>query len=477
MRLEHLDSILREVCRLERRLIVVGVSGGADSLCLMHALIQLGYPVLVGHLDHGLRPESAEEAQTVQQRAKEWGAAVVCSKEDVAAYARRKRESIEEAARTLRYRFLFHLAQEQEAQAVAVAHTADDQVETVLMHLLRGAGLTGLRGMTYRSLPNPWSRAIPLVRPLLGVWREEIIQYLEQHNLQATLDVSNLDVTYYRNRLRHEALPYLETLNPGVRQRLWKTAELLREEEELIEAIAVEAWQECALVVEEEAIAFDADRLRRLPLAIQRRLIRRGIARLRPSLRNIDFDAIERAQSFLRSPTRSGQMDLISNLRLEREGTRLWLAEHEVALPSADLPQIQPGVELRLDIPGEVELAADWRLRAEVCDYTPQRYAQAVANPDPYQAWLDQETLQPSLLVRCRHPGDRFRPLGMGGRSLKLSDFMINVGLPRRARDGWPLALSGEEIAWLPGYRPGERFVVRKETRKIVLLTLKAVKS
>ncbi len=476
MLLEHLDSTLQEVCRLERRLIVVGVSGGADSLCLMHALIQLGYPVLVGHLDHSLRPESADEAQIVQRLANEWGAVVVCSREDVAAYARRNRESIEEAARTLRYRFLFRLAQEREAQAVAVAHTADDQVETVLMHLLRGAGLSGLRGMTYRSLPNPWSRTIPLVRPLLGIWREEILHYLEQYKLHATLDASNLDVTYYRNRLRHEALPYLEKLNPGVRQRLWKTAELLREEEELIEAITVEAWQACALIVEDKAIAFDADRLRQQPLAMQRRLIRRAIARLRPSLRNIDFDSIERALSFLRLPPRSGQMDLISNLRLEREGKRLWLAEHDAALPGADWPQIQPGVELWLDIPGEVELAAGWRLRAEVCDNTPQRFDQALANPDPYQAWLDRETLQSPLLIRRRRPGDRFRPLGMGGRSLKLSDFMINVGLPRRARDGWPLALSGEEIAWLPGYRPGERFALRKETEKIVLLTLKADK-
>ncbi len=476
MLLEHLNSILKEMCRLERRLIVVGVSGGADSLCLMHALIQLGYPVLVGHLDHSLRPESADEAQAVQRFATELGAPVVCSKEDVAAYARRNRESIEEAARTLRYGFLFRLAQEQDAQAVAVAHTADDQVETVLMHLLRGAGLTGLRGMAYRSLPNPWSGEIPLVRPLLGVWREEIVRYLEQYHLQATLDASNLDMTYYRNRLRHEALPYLDTLNPGIRQRLWKTAELLREEEDLIEAITAKAWQDCALIVEEKAIAFDADRLRQQPLAVQRRLFRWAIARLRPSLRNIDFESIERALAFLRSPTRSSQTDLISNLRLEQEGARLWLAEQDAALPGADWPQIPPGVGLRLDIPGEVELAAGWRMRAEVYDNTPQHYTQAIENPDPYQAWLNRATLQSPLLVRCRRPGDRFQPLGMGGRSLKLSDFMINVRLPRRAREGWPLVLSGEEIAWLPGYRPGERFAVRKETPKIVLLTLRAEK-
>jgi tRNA(Ile)-lysidine synthase len=355
-----------------------------------------------------------------------------------------------------------------------VAHTADDQVETVLMHLLRGAGLTGLRGMAYRSLPNPWSGEIPLVRPLLGVWREEIVRYLEQYHLQATLDASNLDMTYYRNRLRHEALPYLDTLNPGIRQRLWKTAELLREEEDLIEAITAKAWQDCALIVEEKAIAFDADRLRQQPLAVQRRLFRWAIARLRPSLRNIDFESIERALAFLRSPTRSSQTDLISNLRLEQEGARLWLAEQDAALPGADWPQIPPGVGLRLDIPGEVELAASWRMRAEVYDNTPQHYTQAIENPDPYQAWLNRATLQSPLLVRCRRPGDRFQPLGMGGRSLKLSDFMINVRLPRRAREGWPLVLSGEEIAWLPGYRPGERFAVRKETPKIVLLTFRA---
>ena len=234
--LDRFPTTLQSECHLEQDLLLlVGVSGGPDSLCLLDVLRRLDYRLVVAHLDHGLRPESADEALAVQRLAESLGAACVVERQDVSAFAEMHGISLEEAARSVRYRFLFEQARLYEAQAVAVGHTADDQVETVLMHLLRGAGLSGLRGMAYRSLPNTWSQDIPLVRPLLGTWREEVLAYCHANALQPHLDSSNLDIRFYRNRLRHDLIPYLKNYNPRVHEVLWRTARVLSDDYAVLE--------------------------------------------------------------------------------------------------------------------------------------------------------------------------------------------------------------------------------------------------
>ena len=475
--LEKLDSAIEAKCLLDKSLpLLAGVSGGPDSLCMLDALHHLGYRVVVAHLDHSLRAESGQEAELLRQWSDSHSLPFVLEKADVQAYADHQGLSTEEAAREVRYRFLFKEAGRLNAQAVAVGHTADDQVETVLMHLLRGSGLAGLRGMSYRSLSNPWSASIPLVRPLLGVWREEILEYLQQRKLQPHIDLSNLDKRFYRNRLRHELVPQLEKLNPGARLRLWQMAEILGEDEQVLEGAEQEAWQVCLPEHGQGAIALDAKSLQSQPKGIQRRLLRRAIGYLRPGLRDIDFRTVERALSFLDEASRSGQSDLAAGLRMELEDGRLWLAAWEAHLPGAGWPQVPPGDALWLDAPAGrpalIELSAGWRLQAETLAIRDTLRAQVLANADPYQAWLDRDKLVLPLQVRSRLPGERFHPLGMGGHSLKLSDFMINVHLPPRARAGWPLVVSGEQVAWVPGYGIGEHCSVTGGTHQIVHLEL-----
>ncbi len=163
-------------------------------------------------------PSSSADAQYVGEIAASMQIPFYTSREDIGAYADRHMLSIEEAARVVRYRFLFEQATRCQAQAVAVGHTADDQVETILMHLLRGSGIAGLKGMVAYSLPNPWSREIPLIRPLLATWRQEIETYLRSTALQPLQDASNRDTRFFRNRLRHELVPFLEQYNPNLRQ-------------------------------------------------------------------------------------------------------------------------------------------------------------------------------------------------------------------------------------------------------------------
>lgn len=476
--LEQIRRILRTNCGMEPAEtpipVVVGVSGGPDSVCLLHCLHRLDVALIVAHLDHGLRPESPADAEAVRRLAVGLGLPVEIERHDAAAFARTRRLSIEEAARDVRYRFLFRVAQAHHAQAVAVAHTADDQVETFLMHLLRGAGLSGLSGMAYRSQPNPWDDHIPLIRPLLNTWRVEVEAYLHRNELPAQIDDSNRDWRFYRNRLRGETLPYLETLNPGVRARFHQTAELLRGEDEALEAATAEAWMTCLATETPGALALDAARLRAHPLALQRRLLRRAAGVLRPGLRDIDFAAIQRAIEFLHSPTRSQQADWIVGLRLEMHGERLWLTEAGAAPPAGNWPQLLPGSRIELLIPGEILLPGGWQLRAETRPVTADLRALIAANSDPYRAWLDRAALPDTLLVRTRRTGERFRPLGMDGRSMKLSDFMINAGLPRQARAGWPLVVAGEEIAWVPGHRLADPFAIKANSASAVMLQMNA---
>jgi tRNA(Ile)-lysidine synthase len=472
--LKRADTILQDVCLLDPgRPIVVGVSGGPDSLCLLDILNNSGYSLIVAHLDHGMRPESSIEAEEVRNIVERLGYKLVLAKMDVKAFAGSQKLSQEEAARILRYRFLFQQAKLKDAQAVTVGHTADDQVETVLMHLLRGAGLSGLKGMSYRSLPNEWSQEIALVRPLLGFWRDEIMDYVAERNYQPIFDASNLDTQFFRNRLRHDLIPYLENYNPQLRQLIWRTAEILQEDYNIVDSNITSAWQRCILDENERYIAIDPQCLKQQPIGVQRYLLRRAIFKLRPGIRDVDFNTINRAVKFLHSPSNNSQLDLTAGLRLLLEEDKLWLTSWETALPNRDWPQLDPGSELRLHIPGKVTLANGWQLIAKNISNTKFQKRRATTNDDPYQVWIDFERLRQPIQIRTRQPGDRFQPLGLKGHSKKISDLMINLKIPHRARDGWPLLYSDDQIVWVPGIQLAYPYRIKDKTINITHLTLK----
>ena len=471
---EKLQQAMLESFPLDfTRILVVGVSGGPDSLCLLDALHRAGLRGVVAHMNHRLRPEADQEAEHVRQVAERYGVPYVLKVEDVAAYAEGHALSVEEAARVLRYRFLFAEAVRWEAQAVAVGHTADDQVETVLMHLLRGAGLEGLKGMEAWHLPNAWSQEIPLVRPLLGMWREETVAYCQERGLQPVMDGSNLETTYFRNRLRHELIPALQAYNPRLKENLVRMAEVLRGDQQVLEQILETAWQACARQAGPGCVAFSRGALEAQPVGIRRRLVRKAIGAQRPGLRDIGFETVERALEFLRQPAPRGQIDLAAGLRMLVEEDLVWIATWEADLPGMGWPQVQRGGEpRRLAASGTVLLCQGWQLSLEEAEDVEEGRKQAFENDDPYQAWLDADQIPGALEVRGRREGDRCRPLGMEGHSVKLADLMINVKMPRRARAGWPLACCGGEVVWVPGYATSHTCRVRAETRRIFHLWL-----
>jgi tRNA(Ile)-lysidine synthase len=471
MTFSKMDLVLSQYCGLvKNEPVLVGVSGGPDSLCLCDLLVFHGYSCVVAHFDHNLRPESHLEAKRVEEFACSRGLTFVLGSQDVRAVSEDLRLSLEEAARILRYRFLFQKAREVKAQAVAVAHTAEDQVESVLMHLLRGTGLSGLRGMMFRSILSEWDPDLPLVRPLLKVWREEILQYCDERDLQPIFDPSNLDTAFFRNRLRHELIPFLQQYNPQIKQAIWKMSQTLANDFEVLDSVVEQAWQECCIEISPVEVAIDRQKVLVLPLGIQRSVMRRAIGQLRPALRDIDFETVERAVKFVWTPTGSHSMDLAAGLDILLEGERIVLIPKGIN-PQTDRWPCMESQPLSLQIPGKVTLASSWEIEANILEQGKLGQWEEVS--DSFQAWLDADTLAFPLEIRTRKDGDRFQPIGMEGHSLKISDFMINERMPRRARLAWPLVVSAGQIIWIPGYRPANDCRVIDETRHILHLQLR----
>ena len=456
--------------------VVVGVSGGPDSLCLLdllHALAASWNLILqVAHLNHGLRPEAAPEAEFVRAEAKRRGLPFHTETADTRARARAHKQSLEEAARELRYTFFARVALSVGAPTIAVAHTADDQAETVLMHFLRGAGVNGLRGMLPRTEIGDWTLRVEIespreasnlciIRPLLTTARPEIAAYCVEHGLHPLRDPSNLDPAFFRNRLRHELLPILESYNPNMRDVLRRTAEVMAGENEILRGVTEKLWSEIARL-DGDRILFDKARWLTLSAPEQRALLREAMRRLRSGLRNADFTPLDRAIQFSRAAHAGRSCDLPGGLRLSVLSTQVMIRPWSVR-------PTPPSVPL-LDADGQ--LAGGWEFRAETLgpgEWSPEAVA---LDSSAQRVYIDAARAQAPLHLRLRRPGERFCPLGLGGHSVKLSDFMINVKIDKDLRDRWPLVVSGDKIVWVAGLRLDERFKVTEKTEKVVRLEL-----
>ncbi len=472
--------------------VVIGVSGGPDSLCLLHALHtlapELDLRLHVAHLDHQLRGAASEaDAHFVGELAQHWGLPHTIDSRDVHGFARSHKLSLEEAARQVRYGFLLEVALAQGSQLIAVAHHADDQTETVLMHFLRGSGLAGLRGMLPKSpisnlqfptlnLQPPISHSemrdrrskIYLVRPLLDTPRSEIETYCEQHGLAPRRDATNADTTYFRNRLRHELLPALETYNPNIRTVLRHTAAVIAADYDTLSAHTNFAWDMTILTESHSAITFDLALWREQPIGTQRALLRRAIHQLRPPLRDVDFIHIEAALELVQRAHTGDQATLPQNLLLEVSYNRLIIApREELSLP--DWPLLPERFSsLAVSVPGVTPLPESaWILEASsVLPST--EYSSGLA------AQFDAAALPTSLRLRPRQTTDRFHPQGMPA-PVRLKDWMISVKVPRAIRDRLPLIVTGEHIIWVPGFRVGQPFLVSEKTRQIVKLIFRKI--
>ncbi len=461
--------------------LVIGVSGGADSLCLLHLLAQLrpklDLTLHAAHLDHQLRgSDSTADADFVRHIAAEWNVPITVESVDVAAIAASKKQGIEETARQERYSFLGRVASRSGITKVAVGHNADDQAETVLMHLLRGSGLDGLRGMA-PSAPFPLtSTNLTLLRPLLNVPRSDIDDYLVEQDLLPRLDRSNLDLTYLRNRLRHQLLPLMEEISPRIGRRLGQLAELAAADLKVLENALDDVWDVLILDGPRRSVTLDRAAWRALPLGLRRRTLRRALVQLSGSLEGISFSHLEAARRLAETGSSGAESTLPQGIRLlVGDGCLKVTDDPQPEKAAPEWPHLGLDDPIALTVPGRTRIpGTGWDVVIMTYRSNPELRHSIERNQDEWCAYLDAAGAGTFLVLRPRRVGERFQPLGMGGRGTLVSDFMIDRGIPRQWRDQVPILVTGDSsgrILWIAGWRLDERAKVTERTDEVLRIS------
>ena len=491
--------------------VLLAVSGGADSIAMLHAARRLaprlGVRLCVCHLNHGLRgAAAAQDSAFVEAVCRRMKIPFAGGRADVRRLAARSGLSVEMAAREARYRFFARAAKRLGADVVATAHTADDEAETVLLKLARGAGPRGLAGIPARAVVN----GATVVRPMLDVTRAEIVRFLEANRIAWREDASNLDLTFLRNRVRHEILPLIEkTLNPSIRDALRRTASILREEDDWLESMAAAILRDCSVdpgqaqtdalghaahgaafcgaaapsprsapgaarlqcsggstgrETRRDAPTLDISRLGRQPLAARRRVLRRWLLEASVPGESVDFGAIERIGGLMQQGRTGRMLELAGGWQVRRGYGRLTVRRSDAAP--------RHGGRTPLNVPG-VTLLPSWGLRVLT------RFAPGIAKPAGVSVgqWPARASIRCSAIrrnriyVRARRTGDRMRPFGLSG-SKKVQDIFVDAKVPVDQRAGVPLLECGGEIIWIPGYRIARGWEVKDPAARILQITI-----
>jgi len=436
--------------------IVVACSGGPDSLALLHILVRFrleyNISIVVAHVDHMLRgEESAMEAAFVVD---------FCAKRNLICYhkainvpqvIRETGMSGEEAARVVRYQYLRQITEKLGGAKIATGHHRDDQAETVLMNMLRGAGSAGIRGI------QPINGDV--IRPLLSVSRAEILAYCEKEQLDPRFDSSNSQINYLRNRIRIRLLPELEKqYNSTVKDALCKTAIIVGDEHDFIQKAARSVWSQ---VIEEceNCLFIAAEPMKSVHIAVKREIFRLAIEKKQGSLTGISFYHVETLIEMLFNGRVGSVIQLPGGLTISKSYDGLYIGEN----PLSWSEKIEySGQELM--VPGNTQLSElGIQVIAEMTD--------TFVKSQPRVAVFDVDDLSLPLFVRTRRIGDRFQPLGFKG-SKKVKDFFIDEKVPRQIRDTVPIICDRRDIIWIGGYRQSENGKATDKTKKFLVLKI-----
>ncbi|MEW6388660.1 MAG: tRNA lysidine(34) synthetase TilS [Thermodesulfobacteriota bacterium] len=437
--------------------VLVAVSGGPDSVALLHLLQRLetewGLALGVGHFDHGLRgEESREDAAFVVGLARELGLPCHSGQGEVRRQAQARKTSLQVAARQLRRQFLQETCRSYSYQKLALGHTADDQVELFFLRLLRGAGPEGLKGM-WPATPAG------VVRPLLAVGKEVILAWLKQESLPFREDSSNLSRRYLRNRLRLDLLPELaRQYNPQLKKAVWRLMALLQEDERLLTQETDRVWPGVARTLTPDFLALNLPQLGQLSNPLQKRLLRFALGRF---LVDQEITSAQVANLLaLAQARRSGGVISFPDCRVARAGPELhfWRL---LPPPPSGAATILPASCHRVDSP------EGWRWQGHTHPQPPS----TLPPPEAHTAWLDAARLTFPLEIRYFRSGDRFWPQGAPGPK-KLQDFLVNSKIPRWLRPHLPLVTSAGEIIWVAGLRLAETAKLTPATKTVLELKI-----
>ncbi len=434
--------------------VLVAVSGGPDSVALLYLLSdlssELALSLVVAHLNHGLRgEESLKEANFVKELSGKLDLPIELSSIDLPALKRSWRLNVQEAARRARYQFFEEAARKWDTQRIAIGHNADDQAETVLMRMLRGAGTKGLGGI-------PPVRG-KYIRPLIEIPRDRILKFLEEKKVPFILDSSNLKTSYLRNKIRLKLLPELEReYNPEIRKNLLRIARILQEEEVTLESAVNEAWKTVCKSQLGDQVTFDLPSFINQPLSLQYRLLRRAIEVVSGTLWGIDFDHIESLIKLAGGKSPNKAINLPRGLLAERSYRELIIRKGTL--------QKAMDFQYTLKVPGTTRLK---EISQELQTRIITDRKEVSFSKDENRAYFDYQRLELPLLVRNFREGDCFQPLGMEGMK-KIKDYFIDKKLPRRMRNRIPLLVSNNKIIWVVGFRIDHRVRIGEGTVKVL---------
>jgi len=463
--------------------VVAGISGGADSVCLLFVLLQyqerIPFSLAVVHVNHGIRAEAGEDAAFVEKLCRAQNIPFYLVKEKVDELAKEKKCSEEEAGRMVRYQAFNRVLEEFGGNKIAVAHNSNDRSETMLFHLFRGSGMKGLGSI------RPVREQI--IRPLLCLERREIEEYLEEREISYCKDITNETDDYTRNRIRHHILPYAEKeIASGCVTRMSQTADMLLDAEDYLEQQTKAAMAECVQEnglpqVNGKEITIGIEAFLKNHRVIRQRILFASVMELTPSGKDITYTHIRELLTLFEQ-TGNRNVDLpfgivgrrrydkviLGCVREQEEGQQICI---EIPLPDAEeytKDESCPSREkflcrVPLGEKGELEMRLLWSER--ICGDFP---------PNQYTKWFDYDKMKPLLIARYRQQGDYLTIGGREGEVLHKSvkDYMITEKIPREERDRIPLLAIGNHVVWLIGYRISEEYKVCKNTKHVLQVQL-----
>lgn len=455
--------------------IVVAVSGGPDSVALLHimrwiaASPEYNLSLVCAHVNHGFRPEeSEEEAKFVRRMAKELGVPFEMVKLDIPAYMRKTGKGAQLAAREKRYEFLYDIARKYGAASIALAHHANDQAETVMMRLLRGSGPSGLAGIRMKRQVNH----VTLIRPLLRLYKAELVAACEAAGIAYCVDNSNFSDKYTRNAIRLDVLPYLGQYNSQLIQSLNRLADTFAEEDDFMEQQTRQVFEGMVSIsTESHELSLEAEQFASLHAALQRRLIKLILNYLPLDMEESDFIKIERIRQGIIEPfPTTWSYDLGDGLQCVREyGTIRFIPD---AAGKNDNFSYTYCVD---SIPAEVVVSA-LRLNLSFMQIEADRdVISDMLTKDHDKAIFDAQQLEFPLTVRNRKPGDAMKVMGLNGTK-KVKDIFIDEKIPPSLRSRIPVVTDAQDrILWIPGIRRSSIAAVGPQTSSVVLMAMEKV--
>lgn len=456
---KRIDARVRDYTRRREAIragenVVLGLSGGPDSTALLIILSRLqdklALRLIAAHFDHKLRSrkEAAADAAYCESLCRALKVPLVIRSGDVKRRAKTYSETIEEAARNLRYRFLAQVARKHNAAAVTVGHTLDDRAETVMLNIVRGAGLDGLAAMPPRS-PWPFGSGPEIARPLLELSRKDTERYCRDSGIDPRLDPTNDLPIATRNRMRQELMPVLRSFNPRSAEALARLAEAAAADASFIAGFAGSAWLEVA-TRDGTAVVLDRN-LRFLAPVIVTRVLRRAFHKVAVDA-ELDTEHLRRLVIALEKP----------RAHVSLPGGLVAIADPiHLRVQRGEPKQAKRIDEKPLRVPGKTR-AGPWTIEAKLV-------AGRAASSDPLAATLDATSVRGELVVRSRWPGDRLRPLGLRGQK-KLQDILVDSKVPREQRDSVPIVTDQAGIVWVAGHCIADRMKVTPKTGRVIRL-------